>query len=92
MLLRLFQPYPHVFGAPAPVLRVFCPQLKVIHKESVSSSPISCLAITPDDAYVYLGCWDQQIVTFSVRTWCIVSSWAVQIRAQRYRLVVQCPS
>ena len=41
-------------------------QLKVLHKEAVSTSPISSIAVTPDDAYVYLGCWDQQIVTFSV--------------------------
>jgi hypothetical protein len=42
-------------------------QLKVVHKEVVSSSCISCMVISPDDAYVYLACWDQQIVTFSVR-------------------------
>ena len=64
-------------------------QLKVHHKETVSSSCISSLAITPDDAYAYLGCWDQQIVTFSVSasqqpgsrvyprahavSWCVVS-------------------
>jgi hypothetical protein len=43
-------------------------QLKVVHKEIISSSCISSLVVTPDDAYAYLGCWDQQIVTFSVPT------------------------
>ena len=55
-------------------------QLKVHHKETVSSSCISSLAITPDDAYAYLGCWDQQIVTFSVS-----ASWQQRYPRTLYR-------
>jgi hypothetical protein len=53
-----------------PALRWLCGttvQGEVIHKEIISEEPVSCIALASDDAVAYLGCWDRQVVTYSVR-------------------------